>query len=242
MRDDWTETTPEAVLGFWFPDDGHWRDFETHRAFWMFRMRGGADDTICTRFADLTEAVARGRLDPWAETPRGRLALIVALDQFPRSLWRGTPGAHAQDIRAARLGLEGLANGHWDALPNVWEKAFALIAIGHCEGPDHLERMAMLADRFAILVDEAPEHLRLSYRLAADQHRLHSEVIAAFGRYPHRNAVLGRLSTPAEEAWCAAGNFPHQRPAPATREGLEALLARRDPAVPDPALPDPAPH
>lgn len=235
MRDDWTETTPEAVLGFWFPDDGHEATLEAHRAFWRFRMSGGADTAICTRFADLTEAAARGRLDPWTATPRGRLALIVALDQFPRSLWRGTPGAHAQDIRAARLGLEGLANGHWDALPNVWEKAFALIAIGHCEGPDHAERMDMLAARFATLVDEAPEQLRLTYRLAADQHRLHSEVIAAFGRYPHRNAVLGRISTPAEEAYVAAGNFPHQRTTPETREGLEALLARRDPAVPAPA-------
>jgi uncharacterized protein (DUF924 family) len=234
MREDWSVTTPESVLGFWFPDDGHWTDFERHRAFWTFRMRGGADATICSRFAELTGAAARGLLDHWAATPRGRLALITALDQFPRSLWRGTPAAHGQDLKAARLGLEGLAAGMWDALPNVWEKAFWLIAIGHCEGPEHAGRMAMVAARYAALVEAAPEHLRLTYRLAADQHRLHSEVIATFGRYPHRNAVLGRPSTPAEEAYLAAGDFPHQRAVPASREGLEALLARRDPAVPAP--------
>jgi uncharacterized protein (DUF924 family) len=234
MAEDWSGTTPEALLGFWFPEDGHWTDLERHRAFWTFRMRGGADETIRSRFADLTGAAARGLLDHWADTPRGRLALIVALDQFPRSLWRGTPAAHGQDLKAARLGLEGLAAGMWDALPNLWEKAFWLIAIGHCEGPDHPERMAMVATRYADLVEEAPEHLRLMYRLAADQHRLHSEVIAAFGRYPHRNALLGRPSTPAEEAWLAAGAFPHQRALPADRAGLEALLARRDPAVPAP--------
>jgi uncharacterized protein (DUF924 family) len=235
MREDWSGTTPEAVLGFWFPDDGHWTDLDRHRAFWSFRMRGGVDATICRDFAELTGAAARGLLDHWADNPRGRLALILALDQFPRSLWRGTPAAHAQDIKAARLGLEALACGHWDALPTVWERAFVLIAIGHCEGPEHAARMEMLAARYAALVEQAPEPLRLSYRLAADQHRLHSEVIAAFGRYPHRNAVLGRSSTPAEEAYCAAGNFPHQRAAPTDPTALEALLARRDPAVPAPS-------
>ena len=91
-------------------------------------MRGGADDAIRERFADLTEAAAKGLLDHWAVTPRGRLALVIALDQFPRSVWRGTPAAFAQDIRATKLVLDGLKNGHYEALPNVWEKAFCLIA------------------------------------------------------------------------------------------------------------------
>jgi uncharacterized protein (DUF924 family) len=228
MATDWATVRPDEVLGFWFPDDGHHRDFDAHRAFWTWRMRGGADDAIVARFGPLTEAAARGTLDHWAASPRGRLALILALDQFPRSVWRGTPGAYAQDIKACRLVLEAWENGHYDALPNVWEKTFLLIANGHCEGPDHLARLERGLTHAAALVDEAPEHLRLSYRISEDQNRLARDVIARFGRHPHRNAVLGRISTADEEAYLATGAFPHVREIPQTSEGIEALLARRD--------------
>jgi uncharacterized protein (DUF924 family) len=156
---------------------------------------------------------------------------VIALDQFPRSLWRDTPGAYAQDIKAARLVLEGFRNGDYAALPHVWEKAFCLIAVAHCEGPDHADRMEHLLGRSARLVEEAPAHLTLTYRLSEDQNRLAAEVIRAFGRYPHRNAVLGRVSTPAEEAYLAKGQFPHLRQVPLDAEGLEAMLARRESVV-----------
>lgn len=84
---------PEQVLELWFPDSGHQHDPQKHAAFWDERMQGGMDAVIAARFAGLTEAAATGKLDHWAETPRGRLALLIALDQFPRSLWRGTPAA-----------------------------------------------------------------------------------------------------------------------------------------------------
>jgi uncharacterized protein (DUF924 family) len=225
---DWVSSTPDEVLDFWFPEDGHDADYYTHGAFWMWRMRGEADDTIRKRFTNLTEAAAKGLLDHWAETPRGRLALIIALDQFSRSVWRGTPAAFAQDIKAARLVLDGLENGHYSALPNVWEKAFCVIANAHCEGPDHLERIERGMSLAKALIDEAPERLRLNYRVVADQNRLGCEVIAKFGRHPHRNAVLGRVSTPAEEAYLAAGEFPHERKFPPTKEELEAMLAKRE--------------
>jgi uncharacterized protein (DUF924 family) len=233
MLREWTTTGPDAVLPFWFPDDGHNADYDTHHAFWTHRMRGGVDDAICSQFAALTDAAARGLLDHWAKTPRGRLALVIALDQFPRSLWRGTPGAFAQDIKAARLVLEGFENGHYDALPCVWEKAFCLIAVDHCEGPDHLARMERTRVLARALTEAAPEHLRLMYRIVEDQHRLGWNVIAAFGRHPHRNAILGRLSTSAEEAYIAAGEFPHQRAIPTSREGVEAMLAIRQPPQAD---------
>lgn len=227
----WAAVGPEAVLDFWFPDDGHDRTLEAHRGFWAWRMRGGVDAPIRERFGALTEAAARGLLDHWAATPRGRLALVIALDQFPRSVWRDAAGAYGQDIKACRLVLEAFENGHFDALANPWEKTFLLIANGHCEGPDHLARMAGNLARAAALVDEAPPHLRLSYRLSEDQTRMAHEVIARFGRYPHRNAVLGRVSTPDEEAYVAAGRFPHQRPIPTDPAELEAMLAERQPAV-----------
>jgi uncharacterized protein (DUF924 family) len=224
---DWVDRGPDEVLGFWFPDDGHEASSEAHRAFWQHRMRGGVDDEIRARFTDLTEAAARGLLDHWGATPRGRLALVIALDQFPRSVWRGTPAAFAQDIKAARLVLEGLENGHYDALPNVWEKAFCVVALVHCEGPEHLGRTERAGVLARALIEEAPEHLLANYRIFEDQQRLAQEVIAAFGRHPHRNAVLGRLSTGAEEPYVAAGAFPHNRYIPTDQAGMEKLLADR---------------
>jgi uncharacterized protein (DUF924 family) len=226
---DWASVEPDTVLNFWFPTDGHESDFDTHSAFWKWRMRGGADATICERYSDLTEAAAKGQLDHWVETPRGRLALVIALDQFSRSVWRGTPAAFAQDIKATRLVLEGLKNGHYDALPHAWEKAFCLIANAHCEGPDHLERMERSLPLAKALVETAPEHLRASYRVVEDQNRLAHDVVAKFGRHPHRNAVLGRVSTLAEEAYIAAGEFPHERKIPPTKEGIEQMLAKGTP-------------
>jgi uncharacterized protein (DUF924 family) len=202
---------PERVLGLWFPDDGHWNDPDTHTAFWETRMQGGMDRVICSEFAGLTEAAARGLLDHWAETPRGRLALLIALDQFPRSLWRDTPAAYGQDIKAARLALEGIRNGHYAALRVPWEKQFYIIAISHCEGPDHLERMDMLVGMARALAQGLPASLdRFAERSVAQAERVRG-IIERFGRHPHRNAVLGRISTPDEEAYIAAGDFPHVR-------------------------------
>jgi uncharacterized protein (DUF924 family) len=118
-----TETfDPQTVLDFWFPDDGHWESLETHLAFWEYRMRGGVDDAILRDFGPITEAAAQGELDHWADTPRGRLALLIALDQFPRSYWRGTPAAYAQDIKANLLVL------------GVWRTAITRLCPRHGNG------------------------------------------------------------------------------------------------------------
>ena len=120
------DTSYQDVLDFWFPDTGHQNALDTHGAFWDERMQGGMDEAIIARFADVTTAAAKGELDHWADTPRGRLALIITLDQFPRSLWRDTPAAFAQDIKATRLSLDGMANGHFDRL-EPWEQMFCVI-------------------------------------------------------------------------------------------------------------------
>ena len=112
---------PEDILSFWFPANLADADRETTVAFWDSRMQGGMDEAICREFPHVTRAAAEGRLDHWADTARGRLALILLLDQFPRSLWRDTPACYGQDIKAARLALEGLRNGHYEALPYIFE-------------------------------------------------------------------------------------------------------------------------
>jgi uncharacterized protein (DUF924 family) len=203
----------DAVLDFWFPE-GFGADLATHRAEWAWRMSGGADADIVERFSGLAERAARGECDRWAATPRGRLALVLVVDQFPRSVWRDSPRAFAQDPKALALVLEGLANGHYDALATPWEKTFFTMPLGHCEGPDHLARLDRCIALARAIHEEAPAHLKPLYEFSAGQPVLHRQVIAAFGRHPHRNAVLGRESTPEERAYLEQGVFPHQREIP----------------------------
>lgn len=200
----------DEVLEFWFPADAG-RDLETHKKYWDWRMRGGADDEIVRRFSNLTKRAARGELNYWANTPHGRLALIVVLDQFPRSVWRGTPDAFKQDAKALSLVEEGFANGDFDKLKNVWEKTFYQMPLGHCEGPglvDQVNRSAIIVDK---LLEEAPAHLKPIYEFSAQQPREVLRVVEAFGRHPHRNAVLRRESSEQERVYLEQGMFPHQR-------------------------------
>lgn len=201
---------PEDVLDLWFPDSGHWADMDTHQAFWTERMQGGMDARIVSGYGELTEAAAKGLLDHWADTPRGRLALLIALDQFPRSLWRDTPAAYGQDIKACRLALEGIANGDFDKLA-PWEQGFFMISITHCEGPDHLQRMHMNVDLIERIAAGLPPQLTaLADRFRSQNERV-TGIIERFGRHPHRNPILGRVSSPEEEAYIAEGDFPHLR-------------------------------
>src|SRR5262245_5757913 len=111
----------DEVLEFWFPAHVG-RDVQTHRNQWIWWMRGGAHAAIIERFSKVTECAARGELDDWAATPRGRLALVVVLDQFSRSVFADSPRAFAQDAKAVALVREGLAVGDYDRLATVWEK------------------------------------------------------------------------------------------------------------------------
>jgi uncharacterized protein (DUF924 family) len=204
---------PEQVLDLWFPDDGHWETPEAHAAFWQTRMHGGMDEIICRDFSGLTVAAAQGLLDDWAETPRGRLALLIALDQFPRSLWRDTPAAFGQDIKSARLALDGVRLGHFDALEPSWERQFYVIALFHCEGPDHLDRLDLCADLTERVVAAALPQLRERVEATArGQFARGRAVIECFGRHPHRNPIYGRVSTPEEQAYIDLGDFPHLPP------------------------------
>lgn len=199
---------PQEILDFWFPEDGFWESRERFGDWITHRMQGGVDDHICTHFTELTKAAAQGLLDHWADTPRGRLALLIALDQFPRSLWRDTPGAFAQDIKANLLVIEGINNGHFAALKS-WEKLFFVIALGHCEGPDHLQRFDLIEAISEELISELPEALDYAGDQIRAQNKRIRGIIERFGRHPHRNPIYGRVSSPEEEAYIATGDFPH---------------------------------
>lgn len=206
----WEDVTSDEILKFWFPEGLADSGEEDTRAFWNSRMQGGMDDAIIQDYADTAVAAAEGRLDHWADTAHGRMALILVLDQFPRSIWRDTPGAYGQDYKACRLALEGLQNGHYKALEHFHEKQFYIICISHCEGPDHLERMDLCVRLNEDQLGEAAsEFAQQSGQRALDQaHRVRG-IIERFGRHPHRNPIFGRISTPDEQAYIDTGDFPH---------------------------------
>lgn len=201
--------TPCEIIEFWFPD-GDTPDPKEHLKLWMWRMRGGANDEIIEKYSQVTQQAANGAFDHWAETAQGRFALIIILDQFPRTVWAGTAKAFSQDPKALRLCLEGFDNGHFDALEKVWYKTAYKMPLEHCECPDHLanlDRAVAIADELA---KEAPDYLKEAYKRSSQQPRLHRAVIAEFGRHPHRNELLGRASTDGERKYLAKGVLPHQ--------------------------------
>ncbi|WP_099827513.1 DUF924 family protein [Oceaniglobus indicus] len=207
LHEEWDD-----VLDFWFPEGADLTiDAQTHRTHWRWRMQGGADDAIIARFSDLTGQAARGDLDHWARDPQGRLALIIVLDQFSRSVWRDDVRAFAQDPHALALTLAGISNGQYQDLETPWFRIVFGLPLGHCEGPDHLQRVDMLIDLREGIAAAAPHHLRPIYGSLADQARKVRKVVAAFGRHPHRNAILNRASTAAEQAYIADGQFPHRQ-------------------------------
>jgi uncharacterized protein (DUF924 family) len=199
-----------SVYDFWFPPELDRADLETlyRMAEWWFQ---GGSNAELPRFDPLVGAAAAGALSRWLDTPRGRLSLIVVLDQFPRGLYAGTPKAFAFDPQALAVAEEGLKNGQYDALSNSWEKAFFALPLIHTEGPDHLERTERAVELAERRVTDGPPHLRAFREFGLSQARGHRDVIARFGRHPHRNAVLGRVSTSEEETYLKKGEFVHKR-------------------------------
>jgi uncharacterized protein (DUF924 family) len=203
---------PQDVWQFWFPRLPHklrQRSAMLHQWQWWFR--GGADAEIVERFAPLLELASKGELDSWVREPRSRLSLILILDQFSRSLHRSTPQAFAQDSKACALALEGIDIGHYAALKTPWEKTFFLLPLGHSENLKNLDLAVKLAEK---LVSEATQDDRPWLEFSAEQASRHREIIARFGRHPHRNEVLGRRSTPEELEYLASGQLVHQRSLP----------------------------
>ncbi|MEO8018153.1 MAG: DUF924 family protein [Pseudomonadota bacterium] len=193
------------VLEFWFghgPFDA--ARLEERGNFW-FGGDGAAavaarDAGIRSRLEPLLERAARGELANWAASPKRRLALVLLFDQVPRNAYRGTAAAFAFDREALALTVEGMHLAA-DAALDPLERLFFYLPLEHAESID-AQDVAMTA--LARLVAEAPAELREFLKSSADYARQHRDIIAKFGRFPHRNAVLGRASTPAELEWLAA--------------------------------------
>jgi uncharacterized protein (DUF924 family) len=163
-------------------------------------LRRERDESIRTRFTDLMERAARGELDAWADSPRRRLSLIIVLDQFPRNIYRGSPDAFAHDSRALELSLSGMQSGADGTLDPV-ERIFFYMPLQHAES---LEVQDESVAAFRRLRGEAPEELRSVFDDTLRYAELHRTLIQRFGRFPHRNGIVGRTSTPEELSYLAA--------------------------------------
>jgi len=187
----------EAVLDFWFGQLGEGAAVPPERFRLWFGGEAQTDRLIAERFSASVERAAAGSYDGWCITPRGTLALLLLLDQFPRNIYRNSPRAYAYDAAARTVCLGGLAAGQDRRLLTV-ERAFFYLPLEHAEDPLLQERSV---SSFAGLLREAPETLREMCRGFLDYAERHRAIIGRFGRFPHRNAVLGRRSSAEEEAF-----------------------------------------
>lgn len=152
------------------------------------------DADMRERFAPLLEQAASGHRDEWAATGAGLLSLVLLTDQFSRNIHRGSPQAFAADPFARGWAHQGLRSG-WTARLRPIEQVFMLLPFEHSED---LAEQALAVREFEALAKGASEPARKRMQGYADYARRHHDIIARFGRFPHRNAVLGRASTPEE--------------------------------------------
>jgi uncharacterized protein (DUF924 family) len=186
----------ERILDFWFDKlDGEGMCSSEQQKLW-FNPPEGTDEAISERFRGDVEDALAGQLDHWAESAEGLIALVVLLDQFTRNIYRDTPTAFSGDERALAVAQAAVAAGRDRSLPAM-HRVFLYTPFEHAEDLDAQEQgidcfAGLLADAAAEAHDRIADFQR--YMVA------HREVIAQFGRFPHRNAILGRESTPEEQA------------------------------------------
>jgi uncharacterized protein (DUF924 family) len=170
----------EAVHGFWFGPPPYER-----RAIW-FEKDSDFDAEIQTRFGEAWGPASSGTFDHFSDTARGRLALLVLLDQFSRNLHRGDARAFSNDDKALALAKVGVEKGH-DMEVTLYERVFMYLPFEHSENLDDQNRMVELC------VNLPEKNLEFAQK--------HLVIIEWFGRFPHRNEALGRVTTPEEAAF-----------------------------------------
>ena len=178
--------TPQDVLDFWFAAPGS-PEHGKSRGVW-FKKSDAFDQEARSRFLPLSEEAARGELAAWDDASHTLLALIIILDQFPRNMFRNQARSFATDALALAAAERMVARG-WDFLLRPIERWFAYLPYEHAENLTMQKRALELFER----VSEDP-----ALADVAAWARKHCDAIVRFGRFPHRNAILGRASTPEE--------------------------------------------
>lgn len=194
VRDFWFGKLPLSAdalnrrIRFWFGDE-------------RVALRQRRDEHIRVRFGAMLERAANGELAAWADGPRRRLSLIILLDQFPRSLFRGSARAFAYDAQALALALSGMQSGA-DAALDVAERIFFYMPLQHAERREVQEESVAAYRR---LLAEVPQELQGPFSGALRSAENHRAIIERFHRFPQRNRALRRVSTPEELDWLQAG-------------------------------------
>ncbi len=193
-----------AVLDFWFGDSlAHGWPVVPRKPLW-FGSNPATDAAISERFGALVERAVAGGLQAWEAAPPDRLALLVLLDQFTRNLHRGRAEAFAGDARAARLALQTLDGQLHRALPPIG-RVFVFMPLMHAEDLALQDRCIRCFEE--LLADTPTTHTvaRADLESHLQFARLHRDIVLRFGRFPHRNAALGRRSTDEETAFLVDG-------------------------------------
>jgi uncharacterized protein (DUF924 family) len=201
------QPSAQDLLLFWFgPRPYTAPQVQQHTRLWFGEhnapeLTPQTDELIRERYGELTLAAEQGRLTAWESSPRRRLALILLFDQFSRNIYRGSARAYAQDLDALSLTVSGMQIGA-DATLDPVERLFFYMPLMHAESLDVQEESVAA---FRRLREEAPADLHRIFQASLDSAVEHRDIIARFGRFPHRNRVLGRESTPEEIEWLASG-------------------------------------
>jgi uncharacterized protein (DUF924 family) len=189
--------TPDTIHEFWFGASTDDAIVAQERAKLWWIKREETDNAIRQRFEAYVLKAASHELDAWAATPTGRLALIILTDQFPRNIYRNTPQFFAFDALALAWCKEGVEGNVQVALRPI-ERVFFYLPLEHSESLDDQERSVAL---FRELVDSLVPSQRAAFEGFLDYAIRHRDVITRFGRFPHRNRILGRASSPEELAF-----------------------------------------
>jgi uncharacterized protein (DUF924 family) len=182
------------LLDWWFGSTESPSETAKAKGKLWFGKKKSQDTDAQHRFGGLVEQALAGGLAEWAESPSGWLALVVLLDQLPRMIYRDTPKAYAGDARALQLVKHGLKLQRDQALSPL-QRTFLYLVLEHSE---HLADQDEAVNRFTALLPLMPSTDREHFTQSLDYAKKHQAVIQRFGRFPHRNEVLGRVSTEEE--------------------------------------------
>jgi len=193
----------DEILAFWFKEQELSAPQIDRRMDIWFGENPDFDDEVEAKFSDDVAGASTGKLDHWAEDPRGRLALIILIDQFRRNIYRNTEKAFSRDRLALKLCVEGAMEKKDKSLTPI-QKVFFYMPLQHTESRKVQTKSAELYSRLAESV--SPTY-RETFLTVAQFAELHKDIIDQFGRFPHRNALLGRENTPEEDKYLA-GDSP----------------------------------
>ena len=193
----------DALLSFWFKDQARSAPQIDRRMDIWFGNDAAFDHEIETEFAADIEQASAGQLGHWAEEPRGRLALILLIDQFRRNIYRNTAQAFEMDQIALRLCVEGAMEKKDRGLSPI-QRAFFYMPLQHSESP---KVQAKACELFNKLAEAVSPTYRETFSTIAQFAELHRDIVDQFGRFPHRNQLLGRANT-AEEDEYLGGDSP----------------------------------